>query len=150
MSDSHISQHVEQRSQIDIPDSQLQPSYWDDLSKIWLTKRALREGRRRNNKPKERSPPYRRVDRPLTRSLLTQRAKSQRSVSEILNNFSGHDLKQVKQFARQGGPDTSDLRGVMVARCPSATIMLIIHSSTQNLANLWDYPRCHLRTVYPP
>ncbi len=112
-----IHQQPEQQLQLNRPDPQPPSSYWDNLSKIWLTKRALKELNPRNSKPEERPLPYRRIRRPLTRSLLAKRAKDQQSASEILNSFSRDDLEDLKQFAKRGGPNTSDLRGVLITRC---------------------------------
>ncbi|KAF2104144.1 hypothetical protein NA57DRAFT_70357 [Rhizodiscina lignyota] len=111
MSDPHMHQHTEQRPQLKYTDSQPPSSYWDNLSKIWLTKCALKELNRRNNKPNKHPPLYRQNRRPLTRSILAKWAKGQQSASEILSGYSRNDLIEVKRFARQGGPGTSDLRG---------------------------------------
>ncbi|KAL9115158.1 MAG: hypothetical protein Q9227_000952 [Pyrenula ochraceoflavens] len=108
---THIHRHTEQCLQLSHTDSQPPSEYWNSLSKIWLTKRALKELNRRNNKPNECPPPHRRTHQPLTRSLLAKRAKGQWSASKILKGFSKDDLEQIKRFSRLGGPDTSDLRG---------------------------------------
>ena len=150
MSSPRIRRHTEQCSKFNDTDFQLQSSYWDNLSKIWLTKRALKELNCRNKKSNECPPPYRRSRRPLTRSLLTKWAKDQQSTLEIPNSFSADDLEKVERFARQGGPDTSDLRGVFIAGCPYFTEMLIICTSIQNLAILLNTPRCYLQTIRPP
>ncbi|OXV07462.1 hypothetical protein Egran_04773, partial [Elaphomyces granulatus] len=64
------------------------PAYWDKLSKVWLTKRALREFDRRNHLlvPRPSHAPYRRA---VTRNLLA-------------NN-------KVKLFVEKNYPDLSDL-----------------------------------------
>lgn len=72
------------------------PEFYDKLSKVWLTPLALRELDRRNNQ----NPPR----RPL--------------VSKIgARNFTS-DLKkggrELARFARTGGPDLCDLRGVHI------------------------------------
>ncbi|KAF2236504.1 hypothetical protein EV356DRAFT_512731 [Viridothelium virens] len=113
MSDLHILRCTERRSQLNHRDSQPPSSYWDKPSKIWLTKRALKELNRRNNKPNNGPPPYRRFRRPLTRSLLTKWTKGQQSISEILNKYSKDDFEELKRFSKLGGPDTSDLRGYL-------------------------------------
>jgi hypothetical protein len=150
MSDLHTRRYTEQRLQFNHTGSQPPSGYWDNLSKIWLTKRALKELNRRNNKPNEHSPPYRRNRRPFTRSLFAKWAKGQQSASEILYSYSEDDLKEVQRFARQGGPDTSNLRGVFIARCSCFTRMLMIRPRIQNLAILLNTLRCHLRTAYLP
>ncbi|KAH0563109.1 hypothetical protein GP486_002327 [Trichoglossum hirsutum] len=73
------------------------PAFWDGLSKIWLTKHALRELNRRNAKPLLHSSP-RRALQPVTRNSLVE-------------DCSPKTLKNIKLFARHGGPDLSDLRG---------------------------------------
>jgi hypothetical protein len=73
----------------EFPLSHLPPAYWDNLSKIWLTKRALRELDRRNGQFSERSLSLQ-TCRPVTRNFLAT----------------------IGPLARDGGPDISDLRGV--------------------------------------
>ncbi|KAF2189960.1 hypothetical protein K469DRAFT_452169, partial [Zopfia rhizophila CBS 207.26] len=68
--------------------SQPPPAFWDNLSKIWLTKRALRELDQRNTQAAPSPPrsPHRRARRPP------------------------RILKDIRLFARHGGPNLSDLR----------------------------------------
>lgn len=68
-------------------------AYWDSLSKLWFTRRALKELNRRNRQTANPTS-IRRPDR--TREPAT------------LENSSS----QIKRFARHGGPDLRDLRGV--------------------------------------
>ncbi len=79
--------------------SETPAAFWDNLSKIWLTKRALRELDRRNAQFTHSLPrsSHRETHRPVTRSFLTQ----------------------VKLSARDGGPDLSDLRTVCSVNNPS-------------------------------
>ena len=73
--------------------------YWNTLSKVWLTPRALREFDRRNAaQSSERTSNLK--TRPNTRSLVDVS-----SLSETL-------LKELKRFARRGGPELADIRGV--------------------------------------
>ena len=90
------------------------PTFWDSLSKIWLTKHALRELNRRNT---PQHPSCRRARRPITRGLLAEwRTTGQRvTVADLLSNASLSYLKDIKRFARHGGPDLSDLIGVRVS-----------------------------------
>ena len=92
-------------------------AFWDCLSKIWLTKDALRELNRRNRqstsgKPRPLSP---QAARPVTRHLSAE-LKSKRhvtqSASDFLRNCAPRTLKDIKLFARHGGPDLSDLKVV--------------------------------------
>jgi hypothetical protein len=78
------------------------PAFWDNLSKIWLTKHTLRELNRRNAKPLPYSPP-RRALQPVTQNFFA-------------GNCTPETLKSIKLFARHGGPDLSDLRGVCIMR----------------------------------
>lgn len=100
------------------------PAFWDNLSKIWLTKRALRELNRRNTQPAPKAPnlPYRRTHRPITRNFakLNRFHRPTRSADDFLNNCTSRTLKEIKPFARHGGPDLSDLRGVCVVRYPTS------------------------------
>lgn len=74
--------------------------FWDTLSKVWLTPRALDEFDRRNPLGQTRTAdlggglwPYKRL--PLDTSQLTAAS-----------------LKNLKRFARRGGPSLTDLRNV--------------------------------------
>ena len=93
------------------------PHYLDSLSKIWLTREALRELNRRTQQI--RSPqnlPTAR--RPLTRALrseLRNRLYSTRTpASDFLQHCTSEHLRELKWFAKLGGPDLVDLRGVRV------------------------------------
>lgn len=70
------------------------PEYWDKLSRVWLTPRALRELDRRND---------------------TKRSTVKTGVP------SSPTLATLKQFARRGGPDLRHLRGVSCSPCYSAS-----------------------------
>ncbi|CAJ2508667.1 Uu.00g136930.m01.CDS01 [Anthostomella pinea] len=62
--------------------SNFSPEFWDNLSKVWLTPRALRELDRRNDiRPRDRTP-----------------------TEEVLSSG-------IARFARRGGPDLRHLRG---------------------------------------
>ena len=62
-------------------------SFWDNLSRQWLTRRALREFDRRTVWPTAPVPPH-------------------RTGQENVN------LAKLKRFARHGGPSLSNIRGV--------------------------------------
>lgn len=88
------------------------PAYWDNLSRIWLTKRALKELDRRNGcvgLPQKRHQPF--FSRPLHREPKKHREPSQ-LVPDLLGGCSPACLKQIKKFSRLGDPDLSDLRNV--------------------------------------
>jgi hypothetical protein len=92
------------------------PAFWDSLSKIWLTGPALRELNRRNAEPLSYSLSPR-AHRPVTRSFLAEvkkRRKPTQSVGDFLHSRTPKILGDIKLFARRGGPDLSDLRGVCI------------------------------------
>ena len=62
-------------------------SYWDNLSKLWLTDDALQEFNRRTIRPTIPIPPHRTGKEDI-------------------------DPAKLKRFARHGGPSLSDIRGV--------------------------------------
>ncbi|EED11587.1 hypothetical protein TSTA_107780 [Talaromyces stipitatus ATCC 10500] len=67
----------------------LPAAFWDNLSKVWLTHNALRELDRRNTQVPTKSLQPTRSSRPVT----------------------PNEVKAIQRFARQGGPDLSELRG---------------------------------------
>ena len=73
--------------------------YWDLLSKLWLTRRALKELNRRN----------RQTASPI-RTGIIRRPDWSRELAALEDCSS-----QLKRFARQGGPDLRDFRGVNLA-----------------------------------
>jgi hypothetical protein len=96
--------------------------FWDGLSKIWLTRDALRELDRRNSNPVAQSTPrpVRPPDRPVTRNFLTElrnRCQRKQTADEFLHDCTPESLKTVKRFARHGGFDLSDLKGVCILVC---------------------------------
>ena len=78
-------------------------AYWDSLSKLWLTRCALKELNRRN----------RQTVSPV-RTGITRRPDRSGETAALENCSS-----QFKCFARQGGPDLRDLRGVNSAQVVS-------------------------------
>ena len=65
-------------------------AFYDSLSKIYLTRRALKEHDRRES----------------------HRAEIQRPAQPLRQSGIPTDAKAIKRFARHGGPDLRDLRGV--------------------------------------
>jgi hypothetical protein len=90
------------------------PAFWDSLSKIWLTKDALRELDRRNTPSRLL---YHQARRPITRNFLAEQRNTHRriSVKDPLSHCSPSRVKDIKRFARYGGPNLSDLIGVCTA-----------------------------------
>jgi hypothetical protein len=122
--------------------SRTQPplDFWGDLSKIWLTKYALREFNRRNARHLSHSS-ARRAPRPVTRAFLKKkRLNTIQSVGDFLQNCASKTVKDIKLFAKHGGPDLSDIRGVCnmayllcgaIANNTLSTQNLPVHLNTQ-------------------
>ena len=117
------SQPLSKRQKLSYPITRSSPSaaFWDNLSKIELTKRALRELDRRNalSALSPRRPSNRRPHRPLTRYALAELKKNRQpsqSAPEYLCSCAPRRLKDIKLFTRHGGPNLTDLRRVCIAR----------------------------------
>ena len=115
-------------------------AFWENLSKVWLTKRVLTELNKSYNQSAS-SPPHprhQRARRPVTRNF----AKSQSppsTVADLLRHCEPGTLKNIKLFARCGGPDLSELRGVRSKRCiPTLvkTLMKIMPSTPNQYVRL--------------
>jgi hypothetical protein len=126
---SRTSQPQLKRSKLNHPITGSQPpsAFWDNLSKTWLTRGALRELNRRNNQSASSQPrsPYRRARRPVTRNSLAELKRNRQviqSASDFLHHCEPRTLKDIKRFARNGGPDLSDLKGVSITRYSSTLI----------------------------
>jgi hypothetical protein len=96
-------------------------AFWDNLSKTWLTKRALRELDRRNTRAAPNPPHslYQRVRRSVTRNFLAESKRNRQTAQDTANYLrccNPRKVKDVKLFARHGGPDLSGLRNVCAAR----------------------------------
>ncbi|KAL7810163.1 hypothetical protein V8C26DRAFT_438128, partial [Trichoderma gracile] len=88
--------------------------FWDNLSRVPLTRSALRELNRREEERQinadEEQPRFQRIIR-TTRSSLSQENYHQQSADQILHQFSPARLKKVRRFSSHGGPDLRDLVG---------------------------------------
>lgn len=91
------------------------PAFWDSLSKIWLTKHALRELNRRNAPPRSA---HHRSRPPITRNFLAERKNIRQlaSSADFTYRCSSRQLKDIKRLARHGGPNLRDLTGVCTTR----------------------------------
>ncbi|KAM5473703.1 hypothetical protein MauCBS54593_002501 [Microsporum audouinii] len=90
-----------------------QPSstYWDNLSKIWLTRDALKELDRRNRASGSVPEPLSFPCQPFTRQLQARlRCYYQTLAPDPLINCKPESISKIKRLSRQGGPDLSDLR----------------------------------------
>ena len=75
--------------------------YWNTLSKVWLTPRALQEFDRRN------------VVQHLEQRCTPDLEVRSRTTSLVdISHLSPASLKELKRFARRGGPSLVDLRSV--------------------------------------
>ncbi|EGC48849.1 conserved hypothetical protein [Histoplasma capsulatum var. duboisii H88] len=97
-------------------EAQRPAEFWDNLSQIWLTKKALRELDRRNTHQRPHViEPY----RPITRQISAERRKNVVAYApEFLSSCKPDCLDRVRRFARHGGPDLSDLRNFRQDRIP--------------------------------
>ncbi|KAM5444625.1 hypothetical protein MferCBS31731_000079 [Microsporum ferrugineum] len=92
------------------------PEFWDNLSKIWLTKDALQELDRRNHslnveELQQHSSRPQHSHRPLTRRLQnTLKRRCQTPIPDPLNDCKPEVVREIKRLSRRGGPDLSDLR----------------------------------------
>ena len=101
------------------------PAFWDNLSKIWLTKRALQELDRRNSQATLSSFPLScQQHRPITRRALAEwkdRPENWQPTDPapaFLAHCSPRCLASIRQLARHGGPELQNLRGVRINRRP--------------------------------
>lgn len=86
------------------------PTFWDNLSRIWLTRDALEELDRRNSASISSGPP-RSKQRPVTRLQKKERRPHQKHSSGAIYS-SPATLNDIRRYSRGGGPDLSDLRNV--------------------------------------
>ncbi|RJE18550.1 hypothetical protein PHISCL_09110 [Aspergillus sclerotialis] len=100
-------QHLKQHQHNTLPQPK-GPAYWDNLSKIWLTKGALKELDRRNSYLE----PRQEYHRPVTRQFNAERKKrwKPRFAPDFLRDCTPSCLKQLERFSKLGGPDLSNLR----------------------------------------
>lgn len=101
--------------------SQPPAAFWDSLSKIWLTKRALRELDRRNIQAAPNPPrsPHRRVRQSITRNFFAESKRNcqiAQYIADYLRSCEPRILKDIRVFARHGGPNLADLRNVCIER----------------------------------
>lgn len=124
------------RQKLDYPRGSRPPTaFWDNLSTIWLTERALKEFDRRNTQlaPSAHRLLYRRSYRPVTRHAVAEWKEKKenweptQAAAEFLSRCcSTVCLGEIKIFARHGGPDLSNLRGVRIARCLLELALIIL------------------------
>ena len=88
------------------------PAFWNNLSKIWLTKRALGELNRRHKVVASSAPG--RLRTPITRTILAELGNRPRLENTVnfLHSCDSATLKDIKRYSMKGGPDLTRLRGV--------------------------------------
>lgn len=103
-SSSGISRLSDSRKCSETPCQPQAPAHWENLSKIWLTKRALRELDRRNeqSEPKQEFKP----------SVKRKEYWKLQFAPSFLRDFAPTCSRDIERFSRLGGPDLSDLRFV--------------------------------------
>jgi len=122
------SQHVFKKQKRRHPsNSRFPTAFWDNLSKIHLTKRALGELDRRNIQAAiESHPPgLPRPHRPITQRAFPEPKKGfqpAQPAADYLCHCGTEALKNVKQIARHGDPDLENLRDACVYQRPAFTL----------------------------
>lgn len=119
-SEARLGSHISKRQKLHHPRGSQPPAkFWDNLSKIWLTERALKELDGRNTQPALNSHcSLSQRSRPVTRLAVTHWTNKEENweptqpAAESPTHYSAESLEDVKLLARQGGPELSDLRGV--------------------------------------
>ncbi|KAK7421021.1 hypothetical protein QQZ08_010142 [Neonectria magnoliae] len=106
-------QHVTKKHKLYHP-SIPPPRFWDNLSQPVLTRNALQELDRRNTtEPRSQHRPESRYRHSRTRRAVAARRETRPlSPQEFLQQSSPADRAQLRRFARHGGPNLKDLRGV--------------------------------------
>lgn len=102
------------------------PEFWDALSKITLTRRALKEFDRRTAVEKsavEKSAP----------ELLAAAAVEERSTRRLLRS----DTMKLRRFAQNGGPNLNSLRGVSMPHIFAHRSILMMTTAV-----LCPFPTC--------
>lgn len=100
-------QHVAKKRKLHHP-SRPPAHFWDKLSQLVLTKNALRELDRRN----AAEPRLRLRLEDQRRRPRTRRKTQPLSAQELLKQSSPTERAELRRFARHGGPDLRDVRGV--------------------------------------
>lgn len=112
------------------------PVFWDNLSEVPLIRSAVRELNRRNALSEDKRRP-RRGSRQTTQNT----SNNSRCKQPATDKPQDHDLQtRLERFARQGGPDLTDLRGVGVPVAqPGPLKSLISHvASFITTRQLWQ------------
>jgi hypothetical protein len=127
---------LEKRKRSQPDGSHISATFWDDLSKIWVTRNALRELDRRND---ENARKVQHQTPHIQFSKIVQRASRSFVESGSQNNHIPRAgvpqplpllyLKGLQRYARAGGPDLSGLRGY---REPNSPLLRTMSSRSQS------------------
>lgn len=85
--------------------------FWERLSEVPLTRNALRALNEHRTQDSH-APAQSRTQRPLRLRPRSIVGEGYQLASQVVNCYSPTTLNRVKAFARHGGPDLTDLRGV--------------------------------------
>ena len=112
--------------------------YWNTLSKVPVTRRALKEFDRRHREQStssKRRKLGRQRERKIVRTIYPNKAEQDLSQAAV------HKSQRIKRFARGGGPDLTDLRGVRSACTNRETMKLTCGASSARLHRARIRPR---------
>ena len=117
---SDLSERTSQIQKRNDPNAFLFPAaFWDNLSRVDITKRALKELDRRNTQATLSTPQSLSscsVPRiPVKQRKIAEQDKSSKPIltpDKYLTRYEAIDFKAIQRFARHGGPNLLDLRGV--------------------------------------
>lgn len=123
------------------------PAYWDNLSKIWLTKETLQEFDRHSSPLTGILESGQRPYQPLTwQPQAALKHHCQTLAVESLNSCKPKNLKEIKRLSRRGGLDLSDLRNCNDSNMLSP--MLTPQLNSQILISLSSINEC--KKLRPP
>ncbi|EZF32759.1 hypothetical protein TMEN_3561 [Trichophyton mentagrophytes] len=127
---------------------QVTSSYWDNLSTVWLTQGALQEFDRRTSvQPQPEENPD---SRPATR-LSTRRQRESRGVikyaDEFIRECTPQRLREIRHFARRGGPD---LRDIAHCQVPHLSKMGLLKSQMNGYKSMPTASRIQKRRAKSP
>ncbi|KAH7148314.1 hypothetical protein EDB81DRAFT_841935 [Dactylonectria macrodidyma] len=88
------------------------PRYFDNLSQKYLTKFMLRELDRRNTEARRSSDQLQQPTRPCTRLTVARWKDTHPPAERWVEECNSKTLKHIRRYAKHGGPDLADLRGV--------------------------------------
>lgn len=114
------------------PRQETNTAYWDSLSKLWLTRRALDELNRRN---RQRASPL--------GAAIVRRLDLSDEPGQLKN-----PSKQLKRFARHGGPDLRDLGAVNLAREKSRSLLISYFAVPRTVHTELYCPRYAVESVW--